>query len=147
MKSLMRILAATLTGLLIVAAARASDVSGQWRAEFDTQIGLQKYLYSFKADSGKVTGKASSEVGDQKREVELREGKIEGETLTFVELFKFQDNEIRIDYKGKFAGNEIKFTRQVGEFATGTLRRTPARIEHNQPARASQNTHPPTTSR
>ena len=118
MKTPIRLFATILSGLLEVTAALAADISGQWRAEFDTQIGLQKYLYSFKADGAKVTGKANVEVGDQKREVELREGKIAGDSLTFVEMFKFQDNEIRIEYKGKFAENEIKFTRQVGEFAT-----------------------------
>ena len=132
MKTLMRILAAAFSGLLAVAAVHDADVSDQWRAEFDTQIGLQKYLYSFKADSGKVTGKANSEVGDQKREVDLKEGKIEGETLTFVELFKFQDNEIRIEYKGKLVESEIKFTRKVGEFATEEF--TAKRVQVAAPA-------------
>jgi len=118
MKTSMKLLAATLAGLLALAAARAADVSGQWRAEFDTQIGLQKYLYTFQLEGEKLTGKANAEVGDQKREVELKEGKIAGDTVTFVETFKFQDNEIRIDYTGKIAGSEIKFTRKVGDFAT-----------------------------
>jgi hypothetical protein len=30
---------------------------------------------------------------------------------------KFQDQEIRIEYKGKLSGDEIKFTRTIGEFA------------------------------
>ena len=128
----MRLLAAAFSGLLTAAAMQAADVSGQWRAEFDTQIGLQKYLYSFKAHSGKVTGKANLEVGDQKREVELREGKIEGDTLTFVEMFTFQDNEIRIKYKGKLAESEIKFTRKFGEFATEEF--TAKRVQVAAPA-------------
>jgi len=121
MKTSMSILAAALSWLLALAAARGADVSGQWRAEFDTQIGLQKYLYTFQLNEGKVTGKATAEVGDQKREVELREGKVAGDTLTFVELFKFQDNEVRIEYTGKVSENEIKFTRKVGDFATEEL--------------------------
>jgi len=120
-KTSMSILAATLCGLLTLPAARAADVSGQWRAEFDTQIGLQKYLYTFQLNEGKFTGKATAEVGDQKREVELKEGKVAGDTLTFVELFKFQDNEVRIEYTGKVDENEIKFTRKVGDFATEDL--------------------------
>ncbi len=121
MKTPMRILAAAISGLLVVMTARAADVSGQWRAEFDTQIGLQKYLYTFQLNEGKVTGKATAEVGGQKREVELKEGKVAGDTLTFVELFKFQDNEVRIEYTGRVAENEIKFTRKVGDFATEEL--------------------------
>ena len=121
MKTSISILAAALSCLLALAAARAADVTGQWRAEFDTQIGLQKYLYTFQLNEGKVTGKATAEVGDQKREVELKEGRVVGDTLTFVELFKFQNNDVRIEYTGKMAENEIKFTRKVGDFATEEL--------------------------
>ena len=35
-----------------------------------------------------------------------------------MENVKFQDMDIRIEYKGKIAGDEIKFTRQVADFAT-----------------------------
>ena len=35
----------------------------------------------------------------------------------FVEMFKFQENEVRIDYTGKVSDNEIRFTRKVGDFA------------------------------
>ena len=33
-------------------------------------------------------------------------------------MLKFQDNEVRIDYRGKVADNEIKLTRKVGDIAT-----------------------------
>ena len=115
------ILAAALGWGLALAAVRAADISGQWRAEFNTQIGLQKYLFTFQVNEGKVTGKANAEVGDQRREVALKEGKFAGDTLTFVELFKFQDNEVRIEYTGKLSENEIKFTHKVGDFATEEL--------------------------
>jgi hypothetical protein len=59
---------------LLAAASSAADIGGQWRAEFDTQIGLQKYVFTFQIDGSKVTGKAVSEVNGQKRETELKEG-------------------------------------------------------------------------
>ena len=43
---------------------------------------------------------------------------MEGDKVSFVEMLNFQDNEIRITYTGKISGNEIKFTRKVGDFAT-----------------------------
>jgi alpha-N-arabinofuranosidase len=102
---------------------RAANLNGQWHAEFDSQIGQQKYTFTFKQDGANLTGKASSEVGEQKREAELTEGKIEGDTVSFVEMLNFQDNEIRIAYTGKISsdGNEIKFTREVGDFAKEEL--------------------------
>ena len=36
-------------------------------------------------------------------------------------MFKFDDDEIRIDYKGKVDGDQIKFSRKVGDFATEEL--------------------------
>ena len=106
---------------LVAVATHAADIPGQWRAEFDTQIGLQKYLYTFQLTDGKLTGRASVEVGGQKREVELKDLELTGDTLTFAETFKFQDNEVRIDYTGKVSENEIKLTRKVGDFATEEL--------------------------
>ena len=32
------------------AAAPAADIDGKWRAEFDSQIGQQKYVFELKAD-------------------------------------------------------------------------------------------------
>ena len=94
----------------------AADVTGTWKAEFDTQRGLQKYTFTLKQDGTNLTGKASVEMTDQKREAEFKEGKVEGDTVAFVELLKIQDNDIRITYTGKVSGNEIKLTRQVGDF-------------------------------
>ena len=103
---------------LLTSVAHAANVAGQWRAEFDTQIGRQKYLFTFQVNDAKVTGKATAEVGERKREVEFKEARLEGGTLRFVEMLKLQDNEVRIDYTGKVSGNEINFTRKVGDFAT-----------------------------
>ena len=97
----------------------AADITGSWKSEFDSQIGLQKYTFTFKQDGANLTGKANSEAGDRKREAELKDGKVEGDVVSFVEMMNFQENEIRITYTGKLSAdaNEIKFTREVGEIA------------------------------
>lgn len=94
------------------------DVTGTWKSDFDSQIGHQYYTFTLKQDGAKLTGKAHSKVGDRERETELKEGKVEGNTVSFMELFTFMDNEIRITYTGKVSadGNEIRFTRDVGGF-------------------------------
>src|SRR5678816_1579329 len=89
--------------------ALAADITGTWKAEFQTQRGLQKYTFTLKQDGASVTGKANVEREGEKREAELKEGKVEGDTVTFVEPLKIQENELRITYTGKMAGNEIKF--------------------------------------
>src|SRR5688572_25461257 len=92
-------------------AVLAADVTGTWKSDFDSQIGHQYYTFTFKQDGAKLTGKANSEAGDRKREAELKEGKVDGDAISFVEMLNFQDNEIRIAYTGKLSanGNEIKF--------------------------------------
>jgi hypothetical protein len=97
---------------------RAADANGKWKAEFDTQVGPQKYTYDLKVEGGKVTGKASFERMGQKGEVDLKDGKVTGDDISFVEMLDFQGNPVTITYTGKLAGDEIKFTRKVGDFAT-----------------------------
>jgi enterochelin esterase-like enzyme len=98
--------------------AFAAEITGTWKAEFNTQRGLQKYTFTLKQDGASVTGKANVERDGEKREAELKEGKVDGDTITFVEQLKIQDNEINITYTGKISDNEIKFTRKVGDFGS-----------------------------
>jgi hypothetical protein len=115
-------LAAVVAGVLLcVFAAQAADVSGKWTATFDTQVGQQTYTYVLKADGEKVTGKAIWERMGQKGETELQEGKLAGDQISFVEMLDFEGNAIRIEYKGTVKGDEIAFTRRVGDFATEEL--------------------------
>ena len=98
--------------------ALAGDATGKWKAEFDTQVGVQKYSYDLKAEGGKLTGKASFERMGQKGEADIKDGKVNGDDISFVEMLDFQGNQVPITYTGKVAGDEIKFTRKVGDFAT-----------------------------
>jgi len=99
-------------------AAMAADITGKWTASFDTQIGQQNYTYEFVVKDGVLTGKAKSENGESA----LQNGKVEGDTVTFVENLNFQGMDIRIEYTGKItSADEIKFTRQVADFATEQL--------------------------
>jgi hypothetical protein len=83
--------------LSMTAAALAVDISGTWTAEFDTQVGVQKYAYTFKTEGEKLTGTAIAERMGERVEV------------------------VPITYRGKIVGGEIKFTRKVGDFATEEL--------------------------
>ena len=52
----------------------------------------------------------------------VQQGKVEGNKVSFVEIFKFDGNDIHITYTGQITSDdEIKFTRQVAEFATEEL--------------------------
>lgn len=103
-------------------ALNAADLTGKWKAVFDTQVGKQSYVYDLKADGEKIVGKATGDInGANPRTVEIQEGKLAGDTVTFVETFGFQGNDISIRYTGKLVGDEIRFTRKVGDFASEDL--------------------------
>ena len=102
-------------------AAQGAGVDGKWKAEFDTQIGLQKYVYTFKQVGAALTGAANAEMAGEKRDVVLRDVKVNGDTLTFTETIEFQGNAIPVTYTGIVGGDQVAFTRKVGEFATETF--------------------------
>ncbi len=120
----------------------AADVTGTWKADFDTQRGLQKYTFMLKQDGTNVTGKASVDTNGEKRESDLKEGKIVGDTVSFVEPLNIQDNDIRVTFTGKLSDSEIKLTRAVGDFGSSeaTAKReaasAPTQSGTNQPAAA-----------
>jgi hypothetical protein len=118
MKIVSKVLALSCVALFCALPVRAADATGKWKAEFDSQVGPQKYTYDLKVESGKVTGKASFERMGQKGEVDLKDGKVTGDDISFVEKLDFQGTEISITYTGKLTGDEIKFIRKVGDFAT-----------------------------
>jgi hypothetical protein len=104
--------------VLGVLPALAADLAGKWTTEFDTQVGPQKYTFDLKVDGEKVTGKAFFERMGQKGEADLLEGKLVGDEVSFAETFDAMGSTVRIEYKGTVKGDEIAFTRKVGEFGT-----------------------------
>ena len=105
----MTILKLAIAVLAMVATAFGADAAGKWTASFDTQIGVQNYTYTFKVDGNKLTGTAKSQFG----ETAISEGTVTGDDIAFVESLDFQGQPLRIEYKGKIAGDEIKFTRTI----------------------------------
>ena len=125
--------------------ALAQEVTGTWKAEFDTQRGLQKYTFVLKRDGKTSPARPTSSSTARKREIDLKEGKIEGDTVTFVETLNFQDNELRITYTGKVSADGIKFTRQVGDFGSteAVAKREDAKAEAQHAAATTPSPTPP----
>lgn len=121
MKTATKFFSSLACALALAGAGRSADIDGKWKAEFDTQIGVQKYVFELKADGEKLTGKAFGERETDKSETAITEGKITKNAVSFVEPLKFQDAELRIEYKGTLAGDELKLTRKVGDVATEEL--------------------------
>ena len=96
----------------------AVDISGKWTAAFDTQIGEQKYTYTFLVKGSELTGSAVSNLGT----AVLKNGKVDGDTVTFLEELDFMGMLVEISYTGKIVSeDQIDFTRQVADVATEKL--------------------------
>jgi hypothetical protein len=114
---LRRVAVLATTALVMLATLCGADITGTWTASFDTQIGVQNYTYTFKVDGTKLTGTAKSDNGN----VQITEGAVNGDDVAFVENLDFQGMQLRIVYKGKVSGDEIKFTRTILDMFTEEL--------------------------
>jgi len=92
----------------------AADISGKWTAEFESQVGLQKYTYEFTVDGTSITGKASANIDGSDIQSEIVEGTIDGDKISFVENLNYNGMDLSIAYTGTVSGDEINLTRDVG---------------------------------
>lgn len=105
----------------VAAPASAGDLAGRWTAEFDSPIGVQKYVYEFKGAGDSLTGEASYEHSLGKGTVPLKELKVDGDKVSFTEQLSLDGMELTITYSGTLAGDEIALTRNVGDFGAEQL--------------------------
>src|SRR4051812_22613775 len=107
--------------LLAALPAAAADLAGKWSAEFDTPIGVQKYVYEFKKSGDALTGEATFDRSIGKGTVQLNNVKVDGDKVSFEEPLTVDGNSMTITYSGTLAGDELKLTRVVGSFGTEQL--------------------------
>jgi uncharacterized protein len=91
---------------------------GKWIGTIDTQIGKQAYVYTIEKKNDMIVGSAAMRLNDADFSSELANVKLEGKSLSFNEKLRFQEMELLIAYTGELNGDEIKFTRKVGDIAT-----------------------------
>jgi hypothetical protein len=115
-------------------APRALAQAGKWQSQFETPIGPANYTFDFKVDGQTLTGTAAGQIGDQPRRepAAIREGKINGQNISFVEILSFQGNDIRIVYTGTIKGDEIQLKREVGDFGSEDI--VVKRVSESKPA-------------
>ncbi len=92
-------------------------LSGNWKVDFDTQIGVQNYVMKFERKAGVLQATGNAVLNGRSRTVEFTEVKAEGSEVSFIELLNLGGNEIRIQYTGQMEGETIRFTRKVGDVA------------------------------
>lgn len=95
--------------LLFAFGALAADVSGKWTAMVPGRGGdPMKTDFMFKVAGESLTGTMTGPQG----EMPIKDGKVSGDSISFIINANFGGNEVKLIYKGKVAGDEIKFTRE-----------------------------------
>jgi hypothetical protein len=101
------LLLAAMTALLAITAS-AADVSGKWTGQMPTRNGdTREVIFNLKADGDKLTGTMGGPQGD----IEIKDGKVSGDNISFKTNLEFNGNSFVLIFKGTVAGDQIKFTR------------------------------------
>ena len=103
----MKVLASVLMLFVVTAVAYAADVDGKWTGSIGGPDGEIPVTFNFKADGAKLTG---STVGFDGTEVQIKDGKIDGNTITFTVTFDFGGMPFMLSYKGVLASEQIKMS-------------------------------------
>jgi hypothetical protein len=89
--------------------ASAGDASGKWTAQVPGRDGqTRETTFNFKVEGEALTGTVSGRQGD----MAITGGTIKGDDLSFNVTASFGGNDVKLVYKGKIEGDEIKLTRQ-----------------------------------
>jgi hypothetical protein len=108
MRSLWVALIVALT--LFTVTAMAADVSGVWKAQMPGRDGeTREVTFNFKQSGETLTGTTS---GFRGADVQISDGKVSGDEISFTVVREFQGNTMKMLYKGKIVGGEIQFKMQ-----------------------------------
>lgn len=101
-----------LAALVAAAAAHAAapaGIDGKWSG----MVGQSAITFTFKSEGGKLTG--SLDNAAQPGAIELKDVKMEGDTVSFHVVRNLNNAEAKVQWTGKLAGDELKLQR--GEVA------------------------------
>jgi opacity protein-like surface antigen len=103
-------LVAALALMLVAAPARAADVDGKWTGSLDTPMGAVEVGFNLKADGTTLSGTTTGPDGS---EIAIKNGKIEGDKISFLVSIDFGGMALDLNYTGVVKPDQIAFTLDV----------------------------------
>ncbi len=100
---------------LVASALTAADVNGKWKGTMEQ--GGRELTFDLKADGGKLSGTVSGLI---EKALEIKDGKIEGDTVSFWVMSEYQGAPVKLVYKGQASPGEIRFSMGTEDGAWGT---------------------------
>jgi hypothetical protein len=101
---------ALLSLLLFASFAFAADVDGTWKGMINVNGSDFPVTFTFKADGAKLTGTLNQGGPD----VAIKQGKIEGNNISFVLELDYNGSPVSLNYKGVVSPTEIKLSGDAG---------------------------------
>lgn len=106
-----------LLGALLAALLVAADVNGKWKGSFEGGDTTRELTFDITAEGSRVTGTVS---GLLPKPLEIKDGKLEGGTVSFWVMSEWQDQPIKLVYKGTVEADQIRFTMGTEDGAWST---------------------------
>jgi hypothetical protein len=103
----MKVYALLVLMLLFAAPAMAADVDGKWSGSLATPNGDVTVGFDFKSDGATLTG---STTGPDGAPAPIKNGKIDGNKISFIVTIDFGGMMFDLSYTGVVAPGEIKMT-------------------------------------
>ncbi len=100
----------------------AADIDGKWTGQVEGRNGPQPQTITLKASDNTLTGSVE---GGRGGPVEISDGKIDGNNVSFKVIREFQGNKVTQEYKGMVSGSELKLTVSGG-------RREPSEVTYKK---------------
>jgi hypothetical protein len=96
--------------LFVAVPARAADVDGKWTGSLDTPMGAVMVGFNFKADGAMLTGTTTGPDGG---EIAIKNGKIEGDKISFLVSIDFGGMSLDLNYTGVVKKDSVELTLDV----------------------------------
>lgn len=103
----MRLAAVVLAAILVATPAFAHDVDGKWSGVVSTDMGDLPVQFEFKADGAALAG---TTLGFDGMPLQIKNGRVDGASVSFSVTFDFGGMPFEITYKGAVSAAEIKMT-------------------------------------
>ena len=109
----------TLAGLLLVLATLlySADATGKWKGTIEAGGETHDLTFDLKASGDTLTGALG---GAMAQPSEIKDGKIQGDTVSFWAMAEYQGQPIKLVFKGQVLESEIHFTMGLEDGIWGT---------------------------
>jgi hypothetical protein len=96
---------------LTLSVSFAADVDGKWTTQVQGRNGPRTEVLTLKSSGGALTGNITGGRGEA---VEISNGAIDGDKVSFTVVREFRDNKITQEYKGTLVDGQLKLTMSGG---------------------------------